>query len=73
MKAVLDIWSVGRCQKLFPMWTRDMANTLDNVRPGLGAMMDWLGKLKIGKEDNLEEEWEDECRHRGMSDECKLE
>ena len=57
----------------FTRWARDMANTLDNVRPGLGAMLEWLGKLKVGKEELLENEWEDECRHRGMTDECKLE
>ncbi len=73
MKAVLDIGILGDEKGQFTKWARDMANTLDNVRPGLGAMLEWLGKLKVGKEELLENEWEDECRHRGMTDECKLE
>ena len=42
MKAVLDIGILGDEKGQFTRWARDMANTLDNVRPGLGAMLEWL-------------------------------
>ena len=29
-------------------------------------MMEWLGKLKIRKEDKLQEEWEEENRNGGV-------
>ena len=72
MKSVLDIGMLGDDKTYFPTWTRDMINTLDNVRPGLGRIMEWLGKLKVGKEDKLKEEWEDETRN-GLGEECRLE
>ena len=72
MKSVLDIGTLGDDKTYFPTWTRDMINTLDNVRPGLGRIMEWLGKLKVGKEDKLKEEWDEEIRS-GVGEECKLE
>ena len=74
MKSVLDIGMLGDDKTYFSTWTRDMVNTLDNVRPGLGRMMEWLGKLKVGKEDKLHEEWEEELRSScSTGEECKLE
>ena len=63
MKAVLGIGTWGDDKGYYPKWSRDMANTLDKVGPGLGAMLEWLGTLKVGKEETLEDEWADECRN----------
>ena len=58
-KSVLDIETLGEGKAQYHTWSKDMKNTLDNIRPGVGDVLHWVEGLKAGQENNIKKEWEE--------------
>ena len=51
-KAILDLPSLGEGKGMYHSWSKDLRNTLDNLRPGMAQILSWIEGLKNGNDMN---------------------
>ena len=55
-KAILDIPTLSEDKREYHDWSEEMKNTMDNLRPGMGDLLQWIEGLR-----DLEEREKEIC------------